>query len=163
MERFPSGPSHGVSAFSQHSRRIDPRRASDRQPRRSHADRGKNGHRARERRRIPRRNTVQQAGDEPRRPHTHQGACRGANSDEDGHARQHQSNHRRRRRTKGQTIPISVRRRLTAYAVTPYSPSAPSSSASAPKNIDRVATSRSCVSEASTWSARDRNVKVKSG
>ena len=47
-------------------------------------------------------------------------------------------------------MPISVTRRCTAYDVTPYSPSAAISSASAPKTPESIATSRSCVSDAST-------------
>jgi len=40
-------------------------------------------------------------------------------------------------------MPISVRRRLTAYDVTPYNPRPASSSARAPKNPDSIATTRS--------------------
>ena len=47
-------------------------------------------------------------------------------------------------------MPISVTRRFTVYDVTPYSPSAAMSSASAPKNPESIATTRSCRTDAST-------------
>ena len=55
-----------------------------------------------------------------------------------------------RRAPRARRIPISVTRRFTAYDVTPYKPRAAMTSASAPKNPESIATSRSCRTDANT-------------
>jgi hypothetical protein len=59
-------------------------------------------------------------------------------------------------------MPISMRRLATADAVTPYNPKPASSSASAPKNAESMATSRSWTSDSSTTIDSGRNVIVSS-
>jgi hypothetical protein len=59
-------------------------------------------------------------------------------------------------------MPISVRRRATAYAVTPYNPSHASSSATALKNPERIASTRSAAIDSSTCCASGSNESVKS-
>ena len=56
-------------------------------------------------------------------------------------------------------MPISARRLVTAYDVTPYRPRPASSRASVPKNPVTSATRRSCVSEASTRSCSESERK----
>ena len=130
--------------------RVDPRRAVRGEKRRERRHDGEQGSDANEGRRIERCQTEQQAAERARhrrgarqaKPDTHTGECQAR--------AEHEAQHVRPLRAKGPTDSISVTRRFTVYKVTPYSPSAAMTSASAPKNPDSIATSRSCRTDACT-------------